>query len=182
LRRALQVRGPSPRTKRRERTCSLSFAPLSKPWAPGHRGRRPSFRWGVTAGILASPELQVSERGCLRSRSSRSIEVGGTPIPHSGTLWVFGYPLGVPHFTWIPHSEFRIPHWVKTLNLEPFVHSAFRTPHSALEQSIRTLVPSYALRCDVHSAFRIPHSAFDWYLAPQPGRGDSKLSKPDPEL
>ena len=52
----------------------------------------------------------------------------------------------------IPHSEFRIPHWVRTLNLEPFVHSAFR----------------------------IPHSAFDWYLAPQPGRGDSKLSKPDP--
>ena len=52
----------------------------------------------------------------------------------------------------IPHSEFRIPHWIRTLNLEPFVHSAFR----------------------------IPHSAFDWYLAPQPGRGDSKLSKPDP--
>jgi mRNA-degrading endonuclease RelE of RelBE toxin-antitoxin system len=30
LRRALQVRGPSARTKRRERTCSLSFAPLSE--------------------------------------------------------------------------------------------------------------------------------------------------------
>jgi len=36
----------------------------------------------------------------------------------------------------IPHSEFRIPHWVRTLNLEPFVHSAFPNPHSALGKDL----------------------------------------------
>jgi len=58
------------------------------------------------------------------------------------------------------HSALRIPHWVRSLNLEPFVDSAFRTPHSALGSAF---VPSY-LRTPLplmfipHSAFSIPHS------------------------
>jgi len=36
----------------------------------------------------------------------------------------------------IPHSELRIPHWVRTLNLEPFVDSAFPNPHSALGKDL----------------------------------------------
>ena len=46
--------------------------------------------------------------------------------------------------------------------------SAFRIPHSALEQSIRTLVPSYAFALDVHSALRIQHSAFGGFRIPHP--------------
>jgi hypothetical protein len=72
------------------------------------------------------------------------------------------------------HSAFRIPHWVRTLHIEPFVDSAFPNPHSAMEETLH-------LEPFVHSAFRTPHSAFDWYLGPQPSRGDSKLSKPDPK-
>jgi hypothetical protein len=49
LRRALQVRGPSPRTKRRERTCSLSFAPLSN----GGR-RRPLRGFGRKRGRVSA--------------------------------------------------------------------------------------------------------------------------------
>jgi hypothetical protein len=60
----------------------------------------------------------------------------------------------------IPHSAFSIPH---------SEDSAFRIPHSALEQSIRTLVPSYAFALDVHSALRIQHSAFGGFRIPNSG-------------
>jgi len=48
----------------------------------------------------------------------------------------------------IPHSAFSIPH---------SEDSAFRTPHSALEQSIRTLVCFLPLLSIPHSELRIPH-------------------------
>ena len=66
------------------------------------------------------------------------------------------------------HSALRIPHWVRSLNLEPFVDSAFRTPHSALGSAF---VPSY-LRTPLplmfipHSAFSIPHSEDSAFRTP----------------
>jgi len=44
----------------------------------------------------------------------------------------------------IPHSELRIPHWVRTLHIEPFVDSAFPNPHSAMEETLH-LSPAMAI-------------------------------------
>ena len=64
----------------------------------------------------------------------------------------------------IPHSELRIPHWVRTLHIEPFVDSAFPNPHSAMEETLH-LSPAVAIAnyqsLTPNSAFRIRHSAFE---------------------
>jgi len=51
-----------------------------------------------------------------------------------------------------------VPSYLRTWSVE-IPHFAFGYPLGVpqLYASFRTLVPSYALRCDVHSAFRIPH-------------------------